>query len=338
MTRNLAFPDGSRIRLDLRGLPFVRFEDNEAHCDGRYGFNLGEGVDGVGPNASRPFIIRNMRIWESHYAFRPQSPSVLVENMTIKGCEYGIYHPNYFGHVYRNLHIIGQCGEPFNRGHDDDSVQFGSVTVDGLTFENVGTDGIALIQISDDNPSGKAETHIKNLKVINKGKTMRATVDLGGSDRRDPKTPTSVPVYLHDYFGPGRHAKIVSVKSAQLRQDGLRYGAQPPLTGADARVAEVRDVAFPKLLDPLDDLPPATVITHVIPVGKDELLVRGTSSDNGTITKVVINGTKAKATRPNFAEWEVTLIGVKSELQLRAHAEDAAGNVEKTAHVLIWRR
>jgi hypothetical protein len=339
MTRQIRFPDGSRIRLDLRGLPFVRFEDNDAHCDGRYGFNLGEGVDGVGPTPEHPFVIRNMRIWETHYAFRPQSPCVLVENMTIKGCEYGIYHPNYYRHVYRNLHLIGQNDEPFNRGHDDDSVQYGSVSVDGLTFENVGTDGIALIQLSDDNPTGKAETHIKNLKVINAaGKTKRATVDLGGSARPDPKTPIGVPVYLHDYFGAGRHAKIVSVKSGQMRSDGLRYGVLPPLTGEDSRVAEVRDVAFPKLLDPVDDLPPNTVITHVIPVGKDSHLVRGTSSDNGTIAKVLVNGINAKATRPNFAEWEVTLTGVSGELSLRAHAEDAAGNVEKTPHVVAWRR
>src|SRR5216683_7089235 len=42
------------------------------------------------------------------------------------------------------------------------------------------------------------------------------------------------------------------------------------LTGDESRVAEVRDVDFPTLLDPTDDLPPATVITHVVvaPGGK----------------------------------------------------------------------
>jgi hypothetical protein len=320
-------------------LPFVRFEDNDAHCDGRYGFNLGEGVDGVGPSPERPFVIRNMRIWQTHYAFRPQSPCMLVENMTLSGCEYGIYHPNFFRHVYRNLHMIGFSDEPFNRGHDDDSVQHGSVTVDGLTFENVGTEGIALVQLSDDNPTGRAETHIRNLKVINsEGRTKRATVDLGGSARPDPKTPTGVPVYIHDYFGAGRHAKIVGVKSGFPGNDGLRYGNAPPLTGPDSRVAEVRNVAFPKLLDPVDDLPPATVITHVIPTGKDSLLVRGTASDNGTIAKVIVNDKEAKATRPNFAEWEVTLTGVGKDATLRAQAEDTAGNVEKTSHVMMWRR
>ena len=48
--RDLRFrADGSEKPVDVRTLPFVRFEDNEAHCDGLYGFNLGMGVDRVGP-------------------------------------------------------------------------------------------------------------------------------------------------------------------------------------------------------------------------------------------------------------------------------------------------
>jgi hypothetical protein len=42
-------PDGSRREVDVRTLPFVRFEGNESHCDGKYGLNLGEGVDRIGP-------------------------------------------------------------------------------------------------------------------------------------------------------------------------------------------------------------------------------------------------------------------------------------------------
>jgi hypothetical protein len=339
MTLPVLFPDTERRKLDLRMLPFVRFDGNQSHCDGRYGFNLGEGVEGVGPNSSFPFVIRNLKIWGAYYAFRPQSPGVLVENLTIKTCAYGVYHPNYDRHVYRDLHIIDTQDEPFNRGHDDDSIQYGSLTVDGLTLDGIaGGGGIAMIQISDSNPTGKAQTHIRNLKIVNpRDKGKRAIVDLGGSGRPDPSTVICVPIYLHDHFGPGRHAKIVSVKSAHLRADGLKYGVQPPVTGDDARIAEVRGVAFPRLLDPVDDFPPATVITHVIPRGPDTLIVRGTSSDNGTITKVVVNGVAAKELRPNFAEWEAALTGVRGETTIRAHAQDAAGNVESTPHIVTHR-
>src|SRR6185295_14231942 len=68
-----------------------------------------------------------------------------------------------------------------------------------------------------------------------------------------------------------------------------------------------RESDYPKPLQPVDDLPPATVITHVSRKDANTLLVRGTTSDNGTVTKVMVNGTTAKAVRPNFAEWEVVV-------------------------------
>ena len=101
--------------------------------------------------------------------------------------------------------------------------------------------------------------------------------------------------------------------------------------------AEVRDVEFPKLLDPVDDTPPATVITHVTTAPGGKVIVRGVASDNGVIKKVVVNGRQAKASSPNFAEWEIALEGAAhGPFRIEAHAEDAAGNVEKRPHVVNW--
>ena len=62
-----------------------------------------------------------------------------------------------------------------------------------------------LIQISDDNPTGKAVSHFRNVKVVNrKDKGRRPLVNLGGGTRTPPKTPRGVPIYLHDHFGAGR--------------------------------------------------------------------------------------------------------------------------------------
>ena len=75
-------------------------------------------------------------------------------------------HPNYDNHVYRDLYIGKTNTEPFNRGLDDDSVQYGPLTVDGLTFEGVRSgDEMPLIQISDDNPTGRAVSHFRNVKA-----------------------------------------------------------------------------------------------------------------------------------------------------------------------------
>src|SRR5262249_27600788 len=122
----------------------------------------------------------------------------------------------------------------------------------------------------------------------------------------------------------------------EWREDENAFRQEPLLTGDESRVKEVRDVEFPKLLDPVDDLPPATVITHVGKLAGGKLVVRGVTSDNGTVKKVVVNGKEARTGTPNFAEWEVALEDVRpGELKLTAHAEDAAGNVEKLPHVMI---
>ena len=89
----------------------------------------------------------------------------------------------------------------------------------------------------------------------------------------------------------------------------------------------MKDVSFPQLLDPVDDLPPATVITSVSRAN-GKVTVRGTCADNGTVTNVMVNGQAAKSVAANFAEWEVVLSGDASKIE--ALATDAAGNVEKT--------
>jgi len=215
-------PDGSTKVLDIRTLPFIRFEDNEAHCQRRHSFNLGGGVpfglpnvDGVGPDVRHPFVIRNLRLWNVHWGIHPVSPSVLLDGVNIANSEYGIWRPVYKNHSYGNLTMI------------------------------------------------------------------------------------NVPKNLEYAF----------------------VGNVPPNEPG----------TFPNPLQPIDDVPPVTVVTHLIPQPEGGLRIRGTTSDNGDVTKVVVNGMPVRATRANFAEWEITLPG-PNVATLTAHAEDAAGNVEQTPH------
>jgi hypothetical protein len=217
-------PDGQRRPVDVRTLPFVRFEDNESHTQRRHAFNLGGGVpfgkpnvDGVGPDEKHPFVIRNFKAWDVHWAIHPVSPSLLLDGMDIHNAEYGVWRPEYDRHAYRGIHF------------------------------------------------------------------------------------DQVPAVNHYGFG----------------------GKAPN-----------KDADYPRPLDPVDDLPPVTVITHV-GRAKGKVVVRGTASDNGAIKKVLVNGQEARALAANFAEWEVVLEDPGAgEVKLTAHAEDAAGNVEKVPHVL----
>ena len=219
-------PDGSRRRVDIRTLPFLRFEDNEAHCQRRHAFNLGGGVpfgkpnvDGVGPDAHHPFVIRNLKVWNVHWAFHPVSPSVLVDGMDIYNAEYAIWRPVYERHAYRKV--------------DMDQV------------------------------------------TVNKE------------------------------FSP--------------------VGKKAP------------EADFPQPLDPVDDLPPVTVITQVRRAGAGQLVVRGTTADNGTVKKVLVNGREARALRPNFAEWEALVENAgDGTRKITAQAEDMAGNQEKRLHEAVW--
>ena len=133
---------------------------------------------------------------------------------------------------------------------------------------------------------------------------------------------------LHDFYGSGRHARVVSAKSNEVKgNESTPYKSDPPLTGDESRVLEVRDIPFPQLLDPIDDQPPSTIITSVTRTSEG-WLIRGSAADNGEIKQVTVNGAAAYAVRDNFAEWEATL--PSGELKtIMVSAVDAANNVEK---------
>jgi hypothetical protein len=102
--------DGSLKQVDIRTLPFVRFEDNESHCQRRHSLNLGGGapfgppnVAGVGPDLRHPFLVRGTKLWNVHWGINPISPSVLIDGMLIHNAEYGVWRPEYKDHYYRGI-------------------------------------------------------------------------------------------------------------------------------------------------------------------------------------------------------------------------------------------
>ncbi|MEM8952716.1 MAG: G8 domain-containing protein [Verrucomicrobiota bacterium] len=114
--------DGTTEAVDIRTLPFIRFDDNEAHAQRRFALNLGGirgktmggiwspqpysvggHVDGVGPDAEDPFIIRNFKAWDSHWCFHGFAPSVYVDGMDLYDSEYGIWRSVVSLHFYENL-------------------------------------------------------------------------------------------------------------------------------------------------------------------------------------------------------------------------------------------
>jgi hypothetical protein len=112
--------DNARQHVDIRKIPFLRFEDNEAHTQRRYGFNLGGGpgngaeggVGGVGPDKHHPFAIRRLRVWDARWAVALAAPNVLIDGLDIAHSDFGLWRPRYQGHAYRKLNLY-QTGWAF---------------------------------------------------------------------------------------------------------------------------------------------------------------------------------------------------------------------------------
>jgi hypothetical protein len=256
----IRLPDGGRSSVDIRTLPFVRFEDNEAHTQ-LYGINLGEWVRGVGPDERHPFILKHSLLWNNFWAFRPVSPSVLVDGMDIYNGRYGLYRPVYENHAYTGFTIA----------------------------------------------------QVENPQAFAVGDSPR------GFDVPGP-APREVP----------RGAEIA--KKAATPVNLGPFMMNPLVTTPGLADVKAASAAFPAPLEPVDDLPPATVITSAITTQPGVLTVRGTTSDGGTVKRVVMNGKEARPLRPNYAEWEVVMDLSEGGAELSASAEDAAGNVEPRPH------
>ena len=349
-------PDGSERIVDVRTLPIWRFQDNEAHAEGFYGMVVAANghhqpdspirdekalerikrIDWTGPDTRHPHRIGNLSIWGAHYAFRPQSPAMRVEGLRIHRAVYGVYRPAFEDHEYVDVHISQVAAEPFNRGMDDAAAQTGRISVDGLRFSTgYGNSSTPLVQISDVNIGGEAETHMRDVTVERPAKFRdRWPLFNRGVGTRVPPITEGVPIYVHDHFGPGRHAKVVSAAAKDLLADGDEYRREAGLTGDEARVAEVRDVEWPEILDPVDDVPPATVVTSVRRKG-DRLVVAGTTHDNGGIVAVRVNGVDAASMLrcAGVLDWRVS-IPVPADGEVVAAARDKAGNKERNPHRL----
>ena len=149
----------------------------------------------------------------------------MSENVRIDRAAYGIYRPAFDNQVYRNLHFSNIGPEPFNRGMDDASAQTGTITVDGLTIDDLrgGDQRHPYVHMTDNALSPEAACHFRNLRVPNVDDSLRESrrrerplFNRGGSVRHDPFVPHGVPYFLHDYYAPGRHARLVSSKAADL--------------------------------------------------------------------------------------------------------------------------
>jgi hypothetical protein len=117
--------DGTVKKQDVRTLPFVKFENNEAHAMRFFGLNL-RGItrpDGFGsqksfydlndmlradaagahPDSRRPFWVKNFRVWASNWSIHAGTSGVFLDGVDIFRAEYGIWRSVMDRHTYKNI-------------------------------------------------------------------------------------------------------------------------------------------------------------------------------------------------------------------------------------------
>jgi hypothetical protein len=226
----------------------------------------------------------------------------MVDGLDLSACVYGFYRAKFNGHAYRHV-TIADCAltEAFSQGTLPEQLVFSDSG--DAAFRRVG----AVLA---------ADERSRYRPVLGAGVVEMSPADAERLVRGSYNTGGMV---------EGRALPRIFEDPSVARGSGVSCG---PLSSA----------AFPAPLDPIDDLPPATVILSIEQPSAGRLVVRGTTSDNGDVKRVLVNGREATATATNFAEWVITLDAVPSgACELSAGAEDAAGNVEETPHV-VWTR
>ena len=331
---HLSGTDGEVTQRDVRTVPFLRFEDNESHSEGLFDFRFGDESHGtVHGDREHPFIARNLRAWESHYVIRPNVQFFLLEGLKVKNAAYGIYHPDYDAHVYRDLEFHSVNSEPLNGGHDEESIPFGNFTYDRLTFEDCRMARDPLIQLTRIGFKADISGHFRNISVQNCLPSGSGIVDFGGGPRTN-KLDNPVSYFFHDSPTSGTTTQVASVRIPSVAGDAL-YKSVVNWSGPEARVVSIKEFPFPDLLAPVDDLPPATLVTSIESHGAKRI-VRGVSHDNGEVQLVTVNGLPARITvqHAGVADWVISL-ELPADGQLIAQSSDGEGNVELTPHAII---
>lgn len=117
--------DGAVKPTDIRSLPFLAFEGNEAHAVRFFGLNL-RGMDRHDgtkdwynkifqdfarearesqPDRRYPFWVSAFRAWDVTWAFHTGSPGVFLDGLEAYDCQYGIWRSVIDRHAWRRLSL-----------------------------------------------------------------------------------------------------------------------------------------------------------------------------------------------------------------------------------------
>jgi hypothetical protein len=138
--RKIRQPDGTTKTQDVRILPFVRFEDNEAHAMKFFCLNLrgvtrpDQGLDLYSQNESlaresnearpepaHPFWIRNFRCWDANWATHLGTTGVFIDGLDVFRSDVAIWRSIMDGSGFRRMTTkemrVNDIHNPLSSGH-----------------------------------------------------------------------------------------------------------------------------------------------------------------------------------------------------------------------------
>lgn len=126
-------PDGRRAVVDVRTVPFVRFEGNEAHTHRLFAINLGgfsatevnkpeSDVGGVGPDGKHPLLLRHLQVWDAHWGFHTGCPRIIIEEAEFHDCLYGMWRCVLDGHEHKRVRYLETLNPLFFPRHASSTV------------------------------------------------------------------------------------------------------------------------------------------------------------------------------------------------------------------------
>jgi len=317
-------PDGSfKENVAVENLPFISFANNEAHGMMMYGFS------GDGEAAAKdPFVIRGQKSWQLRYGLKAIGNYTYVEDLNLWDSSYGFY-----GTAAKNVKLVGMKGKTISQV----SLEFYEKPEGLHTFENLVLDDLSQYPFritGRDARTEPCEIHVRNYTLTN----VEGNRNGAGSETDHAEANPEITLYLHDFFGPNRDAKVIPAN--QTRSDGLNYQTMTPTFEEFVKVAEV-NVPFPNNpIQATDKLGPVTVITYppadqTLRSSNGELTVYGSCVDASKVASLAVNGVKVKALAPNFSQWQVRLTNLPGgAVTLKTEAVDEFGNRELNPHLL----
>lgn len=326
--------DGTTADTTVKAVRILRFEGNEGHNEHMWSMEF----RGGGWSLADPSVMKNNKIWTSHYPFSIGSHGARIENTKSWNSNYGF-----------EIARVGSGQHTDNiTWHDlsltDSTVQNlgfeyagGNVTLTGTTSLLRSSTGVKMgSSIFPTTPGFASKIVINSLVEDYPGGIFAGGGEAGYNDF----------IYVNDRYGIGAAAKVKGDQNTNPG-DGLTYALDPNLNFTSTKSATTSNHTSNTPVIAVDKRKPASAITslggtpgtvhnmNLIRGANNSITLKGFAVDDGSISNVKVNGVTATAIVSDWSQWAVTLTNLPAgSYTFTSQATDTSGKLEANPHAV----